>query len=461
MCVSALLTSLRLRADSRLTVKRRKEGPPPGSNRRQRRLLTPVGKPATHLSLRFKALLRVIDLETEKHTGISTPPGDPDPQAALPTSGRRTGSPTPTGPLPDQTIMATGGEESHTVNIGDSTITIHKSGAIPKRTMDRDGFELSKKPCRPVEHKPSPVKTGNFFTPLSMDVVTQPGPSSAPQAQTAPQATTTAAAPQATQKRMPPIIVRVPVVESSLLAKLKAAGPTCYFEYVKNGLRVMTKSHQDHAAVSKFLQLTKTEFFTYNPTPGATVKFVLRGLPPNATCEEIATELKNCGIAIQHVKQITKGRINAETREKTLIPLALWILTIEKTLENIGNLKALTGICNFRIRIEDYRAPKRQLQCFRCQNHGHRAEYCNLKQRCVKCAGDHAAKECTMNPRTTAKCANCQGDHPASSKQCPAAQKYRERKTRIQAAPAPNLNSNRDFPALPSRPAPPGSSSTE
>ena len=180
----------------------------------------------------------------------------------------------------------------------------------------------------------------------------------------------------------------------------------------------------------------------------------MRGLPPNATCEEIATELRNCGIAIQHVKQITKGRIDAETREKTLVPLALWILTIEKTLENIGNLKALTGICNFRIRIDDYRALKRQLQCFRCQNHGHRAEYCNLKQRCVKCAGDHAAKECTMNPRMTAKCANCQGDHPASSKQCPAAQKYRKRKTRIQAAPAPNLNSNRDFPALPSRPAP-------
>jgi hypothetical protein len=155
--------------------------------------------------------------------------------------------------------MATGGgEENHTVIIGDSTITIHKSGAIPKLTMDRDGFELTKKPCRQVENKPSPVKTRNFFTPLSKDV--QPGPSSVPQAQTVPQAPTTTSAPQATLKRMPPIIVRVPVVESTLLAKLKAAGPTCYFEYVKNGLRAMTKTNQDHAAVTKFLQLTKTEF---------------------------------------------------------------------------------------------------------------------------------------------------------------------------------------------------------
>ena len=187
--------------------------------------------------------------------------------------------------------------------------------------MERDSFELTKKPCRLVEHKPSPVKTGNFFTPLSMDVV-QPGPSSSPQAQTASQASTTTSAPQSTPKRMPPIIVRVPVVESTLLAKLKAAGPNCYFEYVKNGLRVMTKSQQDHSAVTRFLQLTKTEYFTYNPTPGATVKFVLRGLPPHASCEEIGTELKNCGIAISHIKQVTKGRIDAETREKNFSPIS-------------------------------------------------------------------------------------------------------------------------------------------
>ena len=112
------------------------------------------------------------------------------------------------------------------MKIGDSTITINNTGAIPKRSMDSDGFELSKKQCRPVEHVSKPVETTNRFKPLSMDT-TQPGPSSAHQAQSAPQAPS---APQATIKRMPPIIVRVPVVEPSLLAKLKAAGPTCYFE---------------------------------------------------------------------------------------------------------------------------------------------------------------------------------------------------------------------------------------
>ena len=154
-----------------------------------------------------------------------------------------------------------------------------------------------------------------------MDV--QSGSSSTPQAQTASQKSTAPSAPQTVTKRMPPIIVRVSVVESTLLSKLKPAGPTCYFEYVTNGLRVMTKSHQDQTVVSKFLQLTKIEYFTYNPSPGSTVKFVPRVRPPNAKSEDIATELKKCGIAISHVKQVTKGRIDAETLKKTLVPLAI------------------------------------------------------------------------------------------------------------------------------------------
>ena len=172
---------------------------------------------------------------------------------------------------------------------------------------------MTKKPCRPVYYKPSPVKTANFFNPLSMNL--QSGSSSAPQAQTAPHASTAPSAPQAVTKRMPPIIDRVPKVESTLLAKQKSTGATCYFKYVKNGHGVMTKSHQDHTAVSKFWQL---KYFTYNPSPGSTVKFVLRRLSPNATSEKIATELKKCGIAISHEKQVTKRRIDAETRERKL-----------------------------------------------------------------------------------------------------------------------------------------------
>jgi hypothetical protein len=113
----------------------------------------------------------------------------------------------------------------------------------------------------------------------------------------------------------------------------------------------MTKDLNDHSNITKLLQIQKKEYFTFNPAPGAVARFVLKGLPPNATCEEIVDGLKSSGIK---VSQIKKGRVDQETREKTLIPLAVWIITVEKAMENIANLKALTGLNHFRIRISDY-----------------------------------------------------------------------------------------------------------
>ena len=117
----------------------------------------------------------------------------------------------------------------------------------------------------------------------------------------------------------------------------------------------MTKDLNDHSNITKLLQIQKKEYFTFNPAPGAVARFVLKGLPPNATCKEIADGLKSSGINVTHVYQIKKGRVDQETREKTLIPLAVWIITVEKAMENIANLNALTGLNHFRIRISDYR----------------------------------------------------------------------------------------------------------
>ena len=129
--------------------------------------------------------------------------------------------------------MAIGGNVR--TKIGDSTITIVGrvgSGAIPKRaTMDNDGFEFPKRTCNPLpEQRPANVEVRNRFLPFSMETehINQPeaGPNTAPQA---PQ--------QNRPKRMPPIFIRVPVVESSLVSVLKMADPSAYFEYVPSGLK--------------------------------------------------------------------------------------------------------------------------------------------------------------------------------------------------------------------------------
>ena len=159
---------------------------------------------------------------------------------------------------------------------------------------------------------------------------------------------------------------------------------------------------------------------------------------------------------------MTKNSIHPETREKFVSPLPLWVLTIARDEENIKKLKQLTGILNFRIRVEDLRVTKKDIQCFRCQRYGHKADFCQLKRKCVKCGEDHLARECPKSPTTKATCANCQGEHPANFKKCPAAIKYKERKSapKEQENVNLNINSNTEFPSLPSRPQRPQTNST-
>ena len=57
-----------------------------------------------------------------------------------------------------------------------------------------------------------------------------------------------------------------------------------------------------------------------------------------------------------------------------------------KSTENISKLNVLTGILNFVVQIQDYKSSDRIVRGFKCQNFGHKAEFCHIKDRCVECA---------------------------------------------------------------------------
>jgi hypothetical protein len=73
-------------------------------------------------------------------------------------------------------------------------------------------------------------------------------------------------------------------------------------------------------------------------------------------------------------------------------------------------------ICPF----EERRTP---VQCFNCRRIGHRARDCRRPVTCDGCAQEGHAQCETVNLR----CVNCQGPHRASSRQCPAYEKAKER----------------------------------
>ncbi|XP_046986986.1 uncharacterized protein LOC124566802 [Schistocerca americana] len=63
--------------------------------------------------------------------------------------------------------------------------------------------------------------------------------------------------------------------------------------------------------------------------------------------------------------------------------------------------------------------PRRDVQCFRCQQFGHVAKYCRRNQvACMKCAEPHDTRDCTKPRDVAPKCANCGGKHVASFRGC-------------------------------------------
>ncbi|GFU21232.1 RNA-directed DNA polymerase from mobile element jockey [Trichonephila clavipes] len=71
---------------------------------------------------------------------------------------------------------------------------------------------------------------------------------------------------------------------------------------------------------------------------------------------------------------------------------------------------------------------RRPNQCWRCQGFLKSSEVCHLPIRCLKCAGPHQVKDCTLQFEDPLKCANCSGKHAANWRQC----------SRFQKAKGPN-----------------------
>ena len=152
----------------------------------------------------------------------------------------------------------------------------------------------------------------------------------------------------------------------------------------------------------------------------------MRGLPPSATPEEIKSGLNSAGAPVCHIRQVKRNVVD-EDNQKLSMPLPIWVISMPINEEAVHKLKSVTGLFDFRIRFEDFKFRNGTFQCFGCQNIGHKAEFCNLKTQCVKCAGLHNTWDCQKTRNTPAKCVNCEGEHPDNYRGCPIAQKFKEK----------------------------------
>ena len=175
-------------------------------------------------------------------------------------------------------------------------------------------------------------------------------------------------------------------------------------------------------------------------------------------------ELVADGYPVLNIRQLKKTQYS-ENGTKTYKELPIWVLTLltNKTIRDFDKLK---HIWNCKIKIEEYQGKVGTIQCFNCQNFGHKAGWCTAQPVCMKCAKKHSTKTCTETK--VVRCTNCNGPHTANDKSCPKFQAYENSIERNRVRITTNSNSqqknsdsrnvnnmntnyNREFPNLPTR----------
>ncbi|KAL1140057.1 hypothetical protein AAG570_007034 [Ranatra chinensis] len=147
--------------------------------------------------------------------------------------------------------------------------------------------------------------------------------------------------------------------------------------------QILASNVEDFEALKGLFRLRELEFHTFALRSEHMKRFVIHGLAEGFSAEEVEEELKAAPPAVE---------------------------------ATINDIKGVGDISLHTFRVEKYRSGDTPPQCFRCQRYGHTSRYCNLKEVCVKCSGNHHTKDCKEGAQV--KCANCQKAHVASYRLC-------------------------------------------
>lgn len=120
------------------------------------------------------------------------------------------------------------------------------------------------------------------------------------------------------------------------------------------------------------------------------------------------------------------------------------------TLERVQELKQVDYV---GIRVTPFKTKGSPVQCYRCLEFGHTAQYCGRTGRCGWCGGPHWTHECLKQTRP--KCHHCKGDHPTSFRLCPkrlklieeGRQEREEKAQAIRALPTRKVRTGRSYAA--------------
>lgn len=157
------------------------------------------------------------------------------------------------------------------------------------------------------------------------------------------------------------------------------------------------------------------EYHTYPLSHLKQPRVTLKGIPPNVTTDEIATELNQRNLPVNIIRQIVR---TDKPTAKIIVKYPVFVVTI-KTGTEYKDIYKTTNLCHCIVRWERYKAKRPVQQCYRCQQFGHASMYCGRPARCVKCKHHHSTQDCTKLPPNPQSVSTVGGAHPANYSGCP------------------------------------------
>ncbi|GFW57114.1 nucleic-acid-binding protein from transposon X-element [Trichonephila clavipes] len=249
--------------------------------------------------------------------------------------------------------------------------------------------------------------------------------------------------------RIPPFFISPKGDWRQLVALAKLKAPSFQSQMSGRFLKVTVSDEVEYRDLSRWLETTGVEFKSFMLKQDRPVKVVVRGLPSNTEPEDIKTEIEAEGFKVVKISQMKNFRTKAS--------MPLFYVQIENGVD-APKIYDFTEMFGTRIEVKPFDRGNKVNQCWRCQGWFHSSEVCHLPPRCVKCAGPHAAKDCTLEFEAPMRCANCSGAHAANWSRGPKHPsnakkngKFNKNKNQKQG-PKPNNNQNRKTTAQAPRP---------
>ncbi|GFQ89628.1 nucleic-acid-binding protein from transposon X-element [Trichonephila clavata] len=175
--------------------------------------------------------------------------------------------------------------------------------------------------------------------------------------------------------------------------------------------RIFPQTPYAYTLIRRYISENNLEGYTYMLPEDKKQRAVIRGLPTDMPPMEIISDLDKQGFRVDECHSMTN--------RKTGAPMPLFMLSMERTEFHKSIFRSVTAIVYVKVIVEILRKKYGPPQCFRCQGFFHSSKFCTRTPRCVKCAGNHLAKECEKLFGDKPKCCLCGGEHPANFLGCP------------------------------------------